>query len=51
MVAAIDIDSLLTKMTDIMIYNIQQTLLKEWGSESLGVLPEDTRQKLITGVI
>ena len=53
-VAAIDIDGLLTKTSDIskgMIYNIWQTLLKEWGPESLGVLPEDTVQELLTGVI
>ena len=40
-------------MSDIskgMIYNIQQTLLKEWGPDSLGVLPEDTMQELLTGV-
>ena len=53
-VAAIDIESLLTKTLDISkgtIYNIWQTLLKEWGSESLGVLPENTIQELLTGVI
>ena len=53
-VATIDINSLLTKMSDIskgVIYNIQQPLLKEWGLESLGVLPEDTLQELLTGVI
>ena len=33
-----------------MIYNIRQTLLKEWGPDSLGVLPEDTMQELLTGV-
>ena len=53
-VAAIDIESLLTKTSDIskgVIYNICQTLLKESGSESLCVLPEDTMQQLLTGVI
>ena len=41
-------------MSDIskgIICNIQQTLLKEQGLESLGVLPEDTLQELLTGVI
>ena len=53
-VATIDIDSLLTKTPDIskgMIYNIQQTILKKWSPESLGVLPEDPMQELLTGVI
>ena len=49
-----DIDSLLSKTSEIskgVIYNIHQSLLKEWGPESLGVLPEGTIQKLLTGVI
>ena len=53
-VAALDIDSLLTKMPDIsnsVLFNIHQALLKEWGPNSLGVLPEDTMQELLTGVI
>ena len=53
-VAAIDINNLLTKTSDIskgILYNIQQILLKEWGPDSLGVLPEDTMQELLTGVI
>ena len=44
-VAAMDIDSLLSKTSEIskgVIYNIHQSLLKEWGPESLGVLHEDT---------
>ena len=32
-------------------FNVQQTLLKEKGPDSLGVLPEDTMQELLTGVI
>ena len=53
-VAAISIDSLLSKMSEIskgVVYHICQSLLKEWGPESLGVLPEDTIQQLLTGVI
>ena len=49
-----DIESLLSKTLEIskgVICNIHQSLLKEWGSESLGVLPEDTIQQLLTGVI
>ena len=50
-VAVIDINSLLTKMSDIskgIIYNIQQTLLKEWGPEFLCVLLEDIMQELLS---
>ena len=53
-VAVIDIDSLLSKTSEIskgVMYNICQSLPKEWGPESLGVLPEDTIQQLLTGVI
>ena len=53
-VAAMDIDSLLFKTSEIskgVMYNIHQSLLKEWGPESLGVLPEDTIQQFLTGVI
>ena len=51
--AALDIDNLLVKMQSIskgVLLNVQQTLLKEWGPDSLGVLPEDTMQELLTGV-
>ena len=53
-VAAINIDSLPSKTSEIskaVIYNIHQSLLKEWGPESLGVLPEDMIQQLLTGLI
>ena len=52
-VAAYDIDKLLSKASEIstgVIFNIWHSLLKEWGPESLGVLPEDTMQKLLTEV-
>ena len=52
-VAALDIDNLLTKTSDIskgVLYNVQQTLLKECSPDSFGVLPEDTMQELLTGV-
>ena len=51
-VAALDIDNLLTKTSEIskgVLYNVRQTLLKEWGPDSLGVLPEDTMQELLIG--
>ena len=32
------------------VYNICQSLLREWGHESLGVLPEEIIQQLLTGV-
>ena len=53
-VAAINIESLLSRTSEIskgIIYNICQSLLKEWGPESLGILPEDMIQQLLTGVI
>ena len=53
-VAAMDIDSLFSKTSKIskgVIYNIHHSLLKEWGPESLGVLPDGTIQQLLTGVI
>ena len=52
-IAALVTYNLLVKMPDIskgVFFNIQQTLFKEWGPESLGVLPEDTMQELLTGV-
>ena len=52
-VAAFDIDKLLFKTSQIshdVIFNIWHALLKEWGLESLGVLPEDTMQQLLTEV-
>ena len=47
------VDDLLSKTRSIskgIIYNVHQSLLKEWGLDSLGVLPEDTMQELLTGV-
>ena len=51
--AAIDVDDLLSKTRGIskgVIFNVWQSLLKEWGPDSLGVLPEDTMQELLTGL-
>ena len=52
-VAAFDVDKLLSKVSTTSegpSFNIQQSLLKEWGLESLGVLPEDTMQQLLMEV-
>ena len=46
-VAAYDIDKLFSKASTISegaVLNICHSLLKEWGPESLGVLPEDIMQ-------
>ena len=53
-VVALDTNNLLTKMPDMskgVLFNVSQALLKEWGPGSLGVLLEDTMQKLLTGKI
>ena len=50
---AMDVDDLLSKTRGISkgaIFNVQQSLLKEWGPNSLHVLPEDTMQEVLTGV-
>ena len=52
--AALDMDNLSAKTKDIskgVLFNVQQSLLKEWGPDSLGVLLEDITQELLTGVI
>ena len=51
--AATNVDDLLFKTKGIskgIVYNMHQYLLKEWGSDSLHVLPEDTMQELLMGV-
>ena len=52
-VAAFDVDRLFSKASSInegVLFNVQQSLLKAWGPESLGTLPEDTMQQLLTEV-
>ena len=52
-VAAYDVDKLFSKASTISegaVFNIHHSLLKEWGPESLGVLPEDVMQRLLTEV-
>ena len=49
----LDIDNLFAKTHGIskgVLFNVQQFLLKEWEPDSLGVLPEDIMQELLTGV-
>ena len=46
-VAAYDVDKLFSKASTISegaVLNILHSLIKEWGPESLGVLPEDIMQ-------
>ena len=50
-VAAIDIDKLLSKAPEIsekVLFNVQESLLKDWGPESVSALPEDAMQQLLT---
>ena len=52
-VSAYDVDKLFLKtstISDGAVLNIHHSLLKEWGLESLGVLPEDIMQQLLTEV-
>ena len=52
-VAAYDVDKLFLKPPTIsegIVLNICHSLLKEWGPESLGILPEDVIQQLLTEV-
>ena len=51
--AALDMDNLFAKTPGIskgVLFYVWQSLLKEWGPDSLGVLPEDIMQELLTGV-
>ena len=52
-VAALDIGKLLSKATEIserVLFNVWESLLKDWGPESVGALPKDTMQQLLTEV-
>ena len=52
-VVAYDVDKLFAKTSTISegaVLNICHSLFKEWGPESLGVLPEDVMQQLLTEV-
>ena len=52
-VAALNIVKLLSKAPEIserVLFNVQESLLKDWHPESVGALPEDTMQQLLTEV-
>ena len=52
-VAAFDISRLLSMAQEIsesVLFNVQESLLKDWGPESVDALPEDTMQQLLTKV-
>ena len=51
--ATLKVEEILAKTGDIskdILFHIHQSLLKEWGADSLGVLPEDVMQELLMGV-
>ena len=53
-VAAFNVEELLLKSSETSrgaIYNICESLVKEWGPESLGSLPEDHIQELLKEVM
>ena len=50
--AALDLDNLFAETKGItrdVLFKIHQSLLKEWGPDSLGVILEDFMQELLTG--
>ena len=52
-VATYDVDKLFSKastISEVAVLNIWHSLLKEWGPESLGILPEDIMQQILTEV-
>ena len=52
-VAAFDISRLLSKAPQIsesVLFSVHESLIKDWGPESVGALPEDTMQQLLTEV-
>ena len=52
-IAAFDISRLLLKAPDIsesILFYMCKSLLKDWGPQSVGALPEDTMQQLLTEV-
>ena len=50
---AFNISRLLSKVPEIskiVLFNVHESLIKDWGPESVGALPEDTMQQLLTEV-
>ena len=52
-IAAYDVEKLLSTssgLSESLLLQLRQSLTKEWGSSSVGILPEDSIQKLLTEV-
>ena len=52
-IAAYDVEKLLTRSSELsenLLLQLRQSLTKEWGSGSVGTLPEDSIQKLLIEV-
>ena len=52
-IAAFDVEKLLSKsstLSENLLLQLRQSLTKEWGTGSVGTLPEDFIQKLLTEV-
>ena len=52
-VAVFDIGRLLSKVPEIsesVLFNVRESLLKDWGPEPVGALPKDTMHQLLTEV-
>ena len=52
-IAAYDVEKLLStssRLSESLFLQLRQSLTKEWGSSSVGILPEDSIQKLLTEV-
>ena len=52
-IAAYDVEKLLSKsskLSESLLLQLRQSLTKEWGSGSVGTLPEDSIQKLLMEV-
>ena len=52
-ITAYDVEKLLSKSSMLskgLLLQLRQSLTKEWGSSSVGILPKDSIQKLLTEV-
>ena len=52
-IAAYDVEELLATssgLSESLLLQLRQSLSKEWGPSSVGILPEDSIQKLLTEV-
>ena len=52
-IAAYDVEKLLATssgLSESLLLQLRQSLSKEWGPSSVGILPEDSIQKLLTEV-